>query len=135
MADFAAAGAAHEADFADAERREVVVQHEALGGLARLEQFDALLVVLGAEGDRDQRLRFAAGEEGRTVGARQNAGFDGDVADFVERAAIGTAAMLEHLVAEDALLESVEALLGFRAAALPAIGFERSCFFTARMRA
>ena len=63
VADFAAAGAAHEADFADAERREVVVQHEALAGLARLQQFDALLVVLGAERDRHQRLRFAAGEQ------------------------------------------------------------------------
>ena len=30
--DFAAAGPAHEADFADRERREVVVEHEALGG-------------------------------------------------------------------------------------------------------
>ena len=73
VADFAAARAAHEADFADAERREVVVQHEALGGLARLQQFDALLVVLGAERGGDQRLRFAAREERRAVGARQHA--------------------------------------------------------------
>ena len=56
------------------------------------EQFDALLVVLGAERDGDQRLRFAAREERRAVGARQNARFAPDGADFVERAAIGTAA-------------------------------------------
>ena len=77
------------------------MQHEALGGFARLQQFDALLVVLGAERHRDQRLGFAAREQRRTVGARQDAGFDGDLADFVERAAIGTAVILQHLVAED----------------------------------
>ena len=111
VADFAPARAAHEADFADAERREVVVQHEALGGLAGLQQLDALLVVLGAERDRDQRLRFAAREQRRTVGARQHADFDGDLADLVECAAIRTAALLQHLVAEDALFESVESIL------------------------
>ena len=80
VADFAAARAAHEADFADAERREVVVQHEALGGFAGLQQLDALLVVLGAQRDRHQRLRFAAREQRRAVRARQHAGFDGDLA-------------------------------------------------------
>ena len=69
------------------------------------EQFDALFVVFGAERDGDQRLRFAAGEQRRTVGARQNARFAPDVADFVERAAIGTAARIEHFVAEDVFLQ------------------------------
>ena len=113
VADFAPARAAHEADFAHAERREIVVQHEALEGFARLQQLDALLVVLGAERDRNQRLRFAAREQGRTVGARQNARFDPDLADFVECAAIGTAVVLQHLIAEDALLEGFEALARF----------------------
>ena len=113
MADFAPARTAHEADFAHAERREIVVQHEALGDFARLQQLDALLVVLGAQRDRHQRLRFAAREQGRTVGARQNAGFDGDLADLVERAAVGTPVVLEHLVAEDALAQRFEALSGF----------------------
>ena len=108
VADFAAAGSTHEAGFADAERREVVVQHEALAGFARFQEFDALRIVLGAEGDRDQRLGFAAGEEGGTVGARQNAGFDGDLADLIEGAAVGTAVVLQHLIAEDALFESRE---------------------------
>ena len=116
VADFAASGATHEADFADAERRKVVVQHEALGGrFAGLQQLDALLVVLGAEGDGDQRLRLAAREQGRAVGAGQQAGFDRDGADLVERAAIGTAALVEHLVAEDLLLEQVEDLARFGA--------------------
>ena len=73
--DFAAARAAHEAHFAHAERREVVVQHEALRCFRRVQQFNALFVVLGAERRRHQRLRFAAREQRRTVGARQHAHF------------------------------------------------------------
>ncbi len=84
------------------------MQHEALGGFARLQQLDALLVVLGAQRHRDQRLRFAAREERRSVRARQHAGFDGDGPDLVEGAAIRTPAVVEHLVAEDALLERVD---------------------------
>ena len=42
----------------------------------RIEQLDALLVFLGAEGGGDQRLGFAAREERRTVRARQHADFD-----------------------------------------------------------
>ena len=86
------------------------MQHEALGRLARIEQLDALLVVLGAERDGHQRLRFAARKQRRAVRARQHAHFAGDLADFVERAAIRTAVRLQHLVAEDALLQAVENL-------------------------
>ena len=113
VANFAAAGTAHEAHFADAERREIVVQHEALGGLAGLQQFDALGVVLGAQREGHQGLGFAAGEQRRAVGSRQHAGFDGDLADLIEGAAIRTAVVLQHFVAEDALLEGLEDLLAF----------------------
>ena len=61
MADFAAAGRAHAADFANRVGREVVVQHEVLAVLA-LERVDDLLVLAGAERDHDQRLGLAAGE-------------------------------------------------------------------------
>ena len=98
MADFAAAGAAQELHFADRERREVVVEHEALPGLA-VDHLDLLLVVRRAERDGDERLRFAAGEDRRTVRARQHARFDRDGADLVELAAIETAPALERLVA------------------------------------
>ncbi len=64
VADFATAGAAHEAHFADAEGREVVVQHEALGGFGEVEHFNALFVVFGAKGGGDQRLRFTTSEDG-----------------------------------------------------------------------
>ena len=75
---------------------------------AGFQQFDALFVVLGAQRDGNQRLRFAAGEDsepcvrGRTPASPQIC------ADLVERAAIGTAPRLEHLVAEDALFEKFE---------------------------
>jgi hypothetical protein len=88
--DFTAARPAHEAHFAHAERREVVVQHETLGcALAGLEQFDALLVIFGAKRGGNQRLCLPPGEQRRAVGARKHAGLDGDVANFVEGAAIG----------------------------------------------
>ncbi len=123
VADFTAAGAAHEAGLTHAEGREIVVQHEALGSFTRLQQLDALLVVLGSQCNGDQGLGFAAGEQGRAVSTRQNAGFDGDLADLVHRAAIGTAAADQHFVAEDALFKSVVALAGF-GALLVAEGFQ-----------
>ena len=108
VADFAPAGAAHEADFADAERREVVVQHEALRRLGDVEHLDPLRVFLRAERGGDQRLRFAAREQRRTVRPRQHADFDRDRSNLIERAAIRTAAFVQHLVAEDPFLQAVE---------------------------
>ena len=112
MADFAAAGAAQKRNFTNRERREVVVQHEALLGFA-FEDFQALHVVAGAEGGGDQGLGFAAGEDGGAVGAGQNADFDPDIADLVEGAAVGTALLIDHLFAEDALAQSLEVGLEF----------------------
>ena len=114
VTDFTTARAAHETDFTDAERREIVVQHEALEVFASFEQLNALFVVLSAERDRDQRLGFAAREERRTMGAGQHAGFAPDVANFVELAAIGTAMRVQHLIAENAFLEVLEDFVGFR---------------------
>ncbi len=52
VADLAAAGAAHRAHFTRGERREVVVQHERLRGLAGfVDGVEALHVVGGAERD------------------------------------------------------------------------------------
>src|SRR5919198_667693 len=63
--------------FADRERREVVVQHEMAIRLA-LQRLDLLLVGFRAERGRHKRLRLAAGEESRAVGARQVADLDRD---------------------------------------------------------
>ena len=101
VADFAAAGAAQELHFADGERREVVMQHEALERFVLEEQVEALHVFLGAQGQRGEGLRFAAGEERRAVHARQQADFAGDLANLVEGAAIGTAVVMQDVVAED----------------------------------
>ena len=71
VADFTASGAAQELHFADAERREIVVQHEALELILLKEQIESLHVFLGAEGQCRQSLRFAAGKKRRAVDARQ----------------------------------------------------------------
>ncbi len=81
------------------------MQHEAFLGFA-FETFQPLHVVAGAKGGGDQCLRFAAGEDCAAVGSRQNSGFDPDLADLVEGAAIGTALLLDDLLAEDALAQS-----------------------------
>ncbi len=107
MADLTTARSAHELHFADRERREVVVEHEALPHLA-VDHFDLLLVVGGAERRGDERLRLAAGEDDRAVHARQDARLDPDRPDLVELAAVEADAALEHLVAQNLLLQALE---------------------------
>src|SRR5262249_10536515 len=85
-------------------RREVVVQHEALLGLA-FKTFDALRVVRRAQRGSHQSLGLAAGEDRGTVRAWQNAHFDPNVTNLVEFAGIGTAALVRNLVTEDALTQ------------------------------
>ena len=63
MADFAASGSTHKPNFTNAERRKIIVKHESLGGrFAGLQKLDPLLIVLGPQGDGNQRLGLAAGE-------------------------------------------------------------------------
>ena len=88
------------------------MQHEAFLGFA-FEAFEALHVVAGAEGGGDQGLGFAAGEDGAAVGARQDAGFDPDFADFVEGAGVGTALLVDDLLAEDALAQRFVVVIEF----------------------
>src|SRR5216684_6599337 len=87
-------------------RREVVMEEEAFFGFA-FEAFEALHVVAGAEGCGDEGLGFAAGEDGAAVGSWQDAGFDPDVADFVEGASIGAAFLFEDFFAEDSFAEGL----------------------------
>jgi len=88
VSDFAATGAAQEFDFADAERREVVVQHEALELVLLEEQVEALHVFLGAKSQSGKRLGFATGEKRGTVDAREQAYFASDQANLVKGAAV-----------------------------------------------
>ncbi len=71
VANFTALGRTDKAGLADAERREVVVQHERLFALA-LYRIDDLGVAPGAEGRYDDRLRLPACEQRRTVRTRQD---------------------------------------------------------------
>ena len=112
MTDFAAACATQKRNLSNRKRREVIVQHEALLGFA-FEDFQALHVVAGAQGGGDQGLGFAASEDGRAVGAGQNADFDPDIANLVESAAIGTALLVDDLLAENAFAQSLEVSLEF----------------------
>src|SRR5207249_174248 len=112
VADFAAAGATQEFDFADAEWREVVVQHEALELVLLEEQVEALHVFLGAESQSGEGLGFAASEKGGTVDAREQADFAGDQTNRVEGAAVGTAAGVQDVVAEDVFAKPFEGALG-----------------------
>ena len=107
VADLAPAGAAQELHLAHGERREVVVQQEALLALA-LQRLDDLDVLGGAEGAGHQRLGLAAGEERGAVGAGQEADLAGDLADLVEGAAVEALALVEHRLAELVLDHLVE---------------------------
>ena len=109
MADFAAARPTNRADFADRERREVVVQHVRLPRLS-FELLDTLLVALGAERRHGHRLGFPTREQARAVSARQRAHFDRDLADLVDGAAVGAHAFVQHHVAHGDTLDVVQEL-------------------------
>ena len=67
-----------------------------------------LRVVAGAErGERDG-LRFAAGEQRRTVRARENAHFAGDRTDLVKIAAVEALAAFEDQFADGFLLDVIK---------------------------
>src|SRR3546814_3236840 len=72
VADLATLRAHHAAGFTDRIGREVVVEQEVFLVLTR-DGVDDLAVARGAEGDRDNRLGLAAGEQRRAVNARQDA--------------------------------------------------------------
>ena len=111
VADFAAAGAADAAGFTDGERREVVVQDEALGRLAAGVAVEVLGFVGGREGREGERLRFAALEERAAVRAREQADFGAELADLVERRGRRSGSCLSRMRdAEGLLLEVVEGL-------------------------
>ena len=107
MADLAPAGRVHAARLADRVGREVVVQQEPL--LARaLERIDELLVLAGAEGGDDQRLRLAAGEEGGAVRARQHVHLGCDRPHGLEIAAVDALAGADDVAAHHILLDPLE---------------------------
>src|SRR5713101_2334104 len=115
MPNLAPSRPAQKCNFSHRKRREVIVKHEAFLGLT-LETFQALHVVAGAEGGGNEGLRFAAGEDGAAVSTGQDAGFDPDVADLIEGAAVRTPLVVDDLIAEETLAQSLVIFLelGFR---------------------
>ena len=107
MADFAAARAHHAADLAHRIGREIVVQHEVLL-VGALEGVDELFVLAGAERGDDHRLRFAAGEQRRAMGSRQNAHLADDGAHGLEVAPVDAPTSLEDRAAHDAAFDRLE---------------------------
>ncbi len=83
------------------------MQHELLIVLA-LEGIDELFVVAGAERGHDQRLGLAAGEQGRAVGAGQDAHFADDLADLIDLATVDADAGVEDVAADDVGLKLLE---------------------------
>ena len=122
VADLAPAGTAHEAGLAHAERRELVVVHEALGFLD-VEPVDALLVASGAQGEQSQHLGLAPGEEARAMGARSDAHVAVDRPDLVDAATVGPLLVDGDGTADALLLDGVE---GLGTAALPRRSRRRS---------
>ena len=111
MADLAAAGRSHAAGLAGRVGREVVVQHEVLAVLA-VERVDDLLVLAGAERGDDERLGFAAGEQRRAVGARQDADLGDDRPDRLGVAAVDARLAAQDRAAHDVLFQVLEELAG-----------------------
>ena len=107
VADFAAAGRTHAAGLTDRVGREVVVKEERLLVHAG-QRVDILLVLAGAERGDHQRLRLAAGEQRRAVGARQDADFRDDLADRLQVAAVDARAGVEDVPAHDLGLQILE---------------------------
>ena len=100
VADFATAGGAETTDFTDRIGREVVVEHEMLVTQAG-QAVDHLLGVLGAKRGGADRLGFAAGEQRRTMGARQEADGRLDRTDLRGVAAVDAAAFLQDCRTDD----------------------------------
>ena len=109
VADFAPAGRAHAAGLADRIGREVVVEQEPLL-VGPVQRIDILLVLARAERRDDQRLRFAAGEQRRAVGAGQHADLRQDRAHGGQIAPVDAALVVENVPAHDLGLGVVERL-------------------------
>ena len=107
VADLAPAGRAHAARLADGERREIVVQHEALLA-GTLQRVDELLVLAGAQRGHDDGLRLAAREQGRAVRARQEVHLGGDGPHRRQVAPVDAALGADDVPAHDLLLEALD---------------------------
>src|SRR6185503_2134047 len=108
VSDLAPARRTETPDFTDRVLRKIVVEQKAAFDFALLQIVDELLVFLGAESCRNERLRLAAREKRRAVHAWQPADFRGDRTNLRKPSPIGTPPLVENIVAEDHLFELIE---------------------------
>ena len=109
VADFAPAGRTHAAGLADRIGGEIIVEQEPLL-IGPVERIDILLVLAGAQRCDDHRLGFAAGEQGRAVGARQHPDLSQDRAHGGQIAPVDAPLVVENVPANDLGLGVVERL-------------------------
>ncbi len=108
MADFPAVDATHAATFTDRERREIVVEDEALLVFATGVIVEMLLLVRWGEGGDGEGLSFSTGENGGAVDAWQGADFAVKRAEIADGAAVCADTFFHDGNAERLLLEVFE---------------------------
>src|SRR5690349_10830699 len=88
------------------------MQQETSFDFALFKVVDELLIFLGAERGRDERLGFTACEQRRAVYAWQPTYFRRDRTNLGEPPSIRTPALVKNIVAENHLLQVVEDQFG-----------------------
>ena len=104
MPHLASARAAQRLDLAHTERREVVVQHKALGMHPR-KILNTLIVRGCTNRHRHKPLGLATRKERRTMGARQNAHFTRNRTHLIQTATINANALFGDQIAHQMVLE------------------------------
>ena len=110
MADLAAVLTTKAAGFADAEGREIVVKHEALGVWAAAVGIDHLGFFGRSEGRDAESLGFATGKERAAVRAGKEPDFAGERTQIVESTAVAAFLAIKNAHAEGFFLEVIERL-------------------------
>ena len=121
MADLAAAGRAGAARFTDRERREVVVQDEALAGRAAGVGVEVLRLLAGGEGGDAERLGFTALEQAGAVRAGQEADFRREGANLHVTATVHALLLVQDGDAERLLLDVLEGGADLEGGGVPGI--------------
>src|SRR5678815_2798316 len=107
MADFPTARRPKRPGFANAEWREIIMEHERSGVLA-FQRIDSLLIISCPKRDDGQALRFAAGKQGRAMRTRQYTDFTRDWTDISRSTAVGARSLFENHVADFRVFQAMK---------------------------